>query len=240
MPLVSFAQNSEAGSEAVIYSVEHKHAIGKGKGELRITKAGIEYRGISKEEALHGSSWLDADIKRLEISKKELRIIVYEASHFPILPRKTPFTKGNGKDINIGTEHVYLFYLQDAEITEDITTMLLERFSRPIMISIIPEKIRATAELLFEVPVFHRQRSGGESGILRVYKQCIIFDTEVEGSTRYWRYPDIKDMARLGQYLFELATYEGQLATNGKNYLFDLKRPITDKEYDLLWNFIYR
>lgn len=236
-PAVNFAQNDQI--ETVSYSVEHKHAIGTGKGELHITKEGIEYRGISKEEALHGSSWLDADIKRLEINKKDLCIIVYEAARIPIIPRKTPFTQGRGKNIKVGTEHRYLFQLQDGEVTEDMVSWLLARFHCPILTSIIPEKSRTAAELLFELPVFHRQIRGGEAGMLHVYKQFIIFDTEVAGFARYWRYPDIRDMAKLGEYRLELATYEGQLATEGKSYIFDLKRLMTDKEYDLLWSAIY-
>lgn len=234
IPMI-FAQEPETID--ITYSVEHKHAVGIGKGELHITKDGIEYRGISKNEALHGGTWQDSDIKRIEINKKELRIVIYEESRLPIIPRKVPFT--DGKSIKIDNEHDYLFRLQNGEITEEIATMLLERFHRPIATSIIPEKSRATLEPLFEIPVFHRHVRGGESGVLRVYREFVIFDTEVEGQSRYWRYSDIRDIARLGQYKFELATHEGQLATGGKSYIFDLKRPMTDKEYDKLWNKIY-
>ncbi len=52
------------------------------------------------------------------------------------------------------------------------------------------------------------------------------FDTEIEKQSHYWRYSDIRDIARLGKYKFELATYEVQLATDGKSYIFDLKRPM--------------
>lgn len=235
--LQSFAIAQEPAIAYITYNVEHDHVIGSGKGELKISAEAIEYLGISKNEALHSRTWKDSDIKRIEIKKKELRIVVYEESRLPIIPRKAPFT--DGKQVKVDTEHDYLFRLQDGEITEEIATALLERFKRPIASSIIPEKIREAEELLFEIPVFHRRIRGGTSGILRVYKQFIVFDTEIENQSRYWRYSDIRDIARLGQYKFELATYEGQLATDGKSYIFDLKRPMTDKEYDNLWSKIY-
>jgi len=223
--------------EDIVYKVEHKHAIGVGRGELHITKDGIKYSGESQNEPSHSRSWQDLDIKRLEINKKELRIVIYEESHLPIIPRKAPFT--DGKSIKIDTEHDYLFRLQDGEITEELAKTLLERFQRPIASSIIPEKLRETSELIFEIPVFHRHLRGGASGVLRIYGEFIIFDTGVEKGSRYWRYSDIRDIARLGQYKFELATYEGQMATDGKSYIFDLKRPMTDKEYDSLWKKVY-
>lgn len=235
MQFLALAQ--EPVTTSVTYNVEHDHAIGIGKGELKITPESIEYLGISKNEGLHSRIWKDSDIKRIEINKKELRVVIYEESRLPIIPRKAPFT--NGKQVKIDTEHDYLFRLQDGEITEEIIRALLERFKRPIASSIVPEKAREGTAPIFEIPVFHRHIRGGVSGVLRIYREFVIFDTEVEDQSRYWRYSDIRDIARLGLYKFELATYEGQLATDGKSYIFDLKRPMTDKEYDSLWEKIY-
>ncbi len=228
----------ESVTISITYNVEHDHGIGLGKGELKITNENIEYLGLSKNEALHSHIWQDLDIKRIEINKKELRIVIYEESRLPIIPRKSPFT--DGKQVKIDNEHDYLFRLQDGEITEELATMLLKRFHCPIASSIVPEKDRETEKLLFEIPVFHRHLRGGTSGVLRIYKEFIIFDTETENQSRYWRYRDIRDIARLGQYKFELATYEGKLVTDGKSYIFDLKRLMTDMEYDNLWNKIYK
>lgn len=235
LQFIALAQ--EPVTTIVTYTVEHKHGIGIGAGKLKITAESVEYRGESKNEGLHSRIWKDSDIKRIEINKKELRIVIYEESRLPIIPRKAPFT--DGKSIKVDTEHDYLFRLQDGEITEEIATALLERFKRPIASSIVPEKAREGTAPIFEIPVFHRHIRGGASGVLRVYRDFVIFDTEVEDQSRYWRYSDIRDIARLGLYKFELATYEGQLTTDGKSYIFDLKRPMTDKEYDSLWEKIY-
>lgn len=228
------------GTEQInlIYQVEHKHGIGNGKGELHITNEGFEYRGFSENEEKHSRIWHDNDIKRLEISKNALHIIAYEAASIPILPRKTPFSRG-GKSIKTGTEHDYELHLVSGEITPELTTTLLTRFERSIATTVIPKDLAGSSKLLFEVPVFHRHRSGGESGVLQVYDHHMLYVTEFESHSRYWRYSDIRDIGRLGKYKFELATYEGQIATDGKSYIFDLKRPMSDAEYDTLWTKLY-
>src|SRR5438094_745443 len=92
------ASEKSSGPALYTYKVAHDHRIGKGLGELRITESGIEYRGESAEEERHSQVWRDTDIKRLEITKTELRITAYEAARIPLIPRKVPFSRG-GKSV---------------------------------------------------------------------------------------------------------------------------------------------
>ncbi len=220
------------------YKVAHDHRIGKSAGELRITEAGLEYKGESDEEDRHSRVWRDEDIKRFEIKKDELSIIAYEAARIPLIPRKTPKIR-EGKSVRFGSERKYKFLLLEGEITPDVVRMLLARFKRSIATSVIPNAEEESGKLLFEIPVFHRHTRGGESGILRVFEEHIVFAAEVEGESRHWRYADIRDIGNLGRYKFELATYEGQFGAEGKSYIFDLKRPMTSAEYDRLWTIVY-
>lgn len=241
------AQNSPAASSAgnskqpapLTWKVEHDHAIGEGKGELRITESGIEFDGEGKDENRHSRHWRDDDIKRLELKRNELRVVVYEAVRIPIVPRKAPFT--DGKTIRSGTEHDYVFKLREGEITPEVLSMLLARFNRPVATSVIPPipNDEEAGKLLFEIPVFHRHRAGGRSGVLRVYEQHVVFAAEDTGDSRFWRYSDIRDIGNLGRYGFEIATYEGQFGVDGKSYVFDLKRPMTEAEYEALWTKVY-
>lgn len=220
------------------YKVAHDHRIGKGDGELRITESGIEYRGASADEARHNRLWRDNDIKRLSLSKTDLRVVVYEAERIPLIPRNTPKAR-EGKSLRLGSERDYEFQLVEGEVTPDVVRELLRRFKRPIATSVIPDTDEESGKLLFEIPVFYRQLQGGVSGSLRVYEDHVIFAAEAEGKSHYWRYLDIRDIGNLGRYKFEIATYEGQLGTDGKSYIFDLKRPMTSVEYDALWTKIY-
>lgn len=241
------AQDSPAASPAgsgkqtapLTWKVEHDHAIGEGKGELHITESGIEFNGEGKDENRHSRHWRDDDIKRLELKRNELRVVVYEATRIPIIPRKAPFT--DGKTIRSGTEHDYVFKLREGEITPEVASMLLARFNRPVATSVLPPILNdeEAGKLLFEIPVFHRHRAGGRSGVLRVYEQHVVFVAEATGDSHFWRYSDIRDIGNLGRYGFEIATYEGQLGVDGKSYIFDLKRPMTESEYEALWTKVY-
>lgn len=51
----------------------------------------------------------------------------------------------------------------------EVVQALFARFHRPIATSVIPNDEAKTSHLLFEIPVFHRNRAGGKSGMLRVY-----------------------------------------------------------------------
>jgi hypothetical protein len=223
-------------SEPLTWKVEHDHAVGKGSGELRITESGIEFAGEGKDETRHSRNWRDDDIKRLELKQNELRVVVYEAARIPLIPRKAPFT--DGKTVRSGTERDYVFKLREGEITPEIVSTLLARFNRPVATTVIPRDEEAS-KLFFEIPVFHRHRAGGRSGVLRVYEQHIVFAAEDTDDARFWRYTDIRDIGNLGRYRFEIATYEGQFGVDGKSYIFDLKRLMTEAEYETIWTKVY-
>jgi hypothetical protein len=224
-------------AQPITYKVIHDHAIGQGQGELRITGHGIEFKGEGKDEERHSRTWRDEDIKRLAILRDELRVTVYEAAHIPILPRKVPFT--DGKAVRQGTEHDYRFRLRAGEITSEVVRAWLARFNRPVETNVIPNDKAGAGKLLFEIPVFHRHRAGGRAGVLRVYEQYVVFIADDTGASRFWRYADIRDIGKLGRYNFEIATYEGQFGVEGKSYIFDLLRPLTEAEYETFWTKVY-
>lgn len=237
-PTPNASPTPDAEPALYTYKVVHDHRIGKGDGEVRITETGIEYRGASEDEARHNGVWRDDDIKRLELSKNELRFVTYEGTRIPLIPRKTPKIR-EGKSVRVGSEREYEFRLVEGEITPEVVRTLLARFKRPVATSVIPGEDAESSNLIFEIPVFHRQRGGGASGRLRVYEDYVLFNSEREGHSRYWRYEDIRDVGNLGRYKFEIATYESQFGTDGRSYIFDLKRPMTSREYDQLWAKIY-
>ncbi len=224
-------------SPVAVYRVRHDHAVGSGSGEMRITNAGIEFRGEG-DEAKDSRVWRDEDIKRLEIHEHEIEVFVYEAARVPVLPPHVPFVK-TSKAVRIGSEREYEFHLVEGEVTPDVVRVLLARFKRPIATTVVPGEPEDSGTLLFEIPVFHQHARGGESGVLRVYERHVVFVADIEDHSRHWRFSDIRDMARLGRYGFEVATYEDSRWTDGKSYIFDLKRPMTDAEYETLWKRLY-
>lgn len=220
------------------YQVAHDHRIGRNTGELLITANGFEYRGTGKDEARHSQTWRDDDLKRIELKPREIRLTAYEAARYPLVPKQVPYSKG-GKELRIGSEREHVFQLTEGEITPEVVSLLLARFPRPLASSVLPAESAAGA-LLFEIPVFHRQRQGGAAGVLRVYQQHVVFAAEKPEASRFWRYQDLRDIGRLGRYGLEIATYEKQFAADGKSYIFDLKRPLTEAEYEKFWARVYQ
>lgn len=220
------------------YQVAHDHRIGRNTGELLLTADGFEYRGTGKDEAGHSQTWRDEDLKRIELKPREIRLTAYEAARYPLVPKQVPYSKG-GKELRLGAEREHVFQLTEGEITPEVVSLLLARFPRPLASSVMPAESTAAGALLFELPVFHRQRQGGASGLLRVYEQYVVFVAEKPAASHFWRYADIRDIGRVGRYGFEIATYEKQFAADGKSYIFDLKRPLAEAEYEKLWARVY-
>lgn len=220
------------------YQIEHDHRFGSGRGELRVTGTGFEFRGEDPKEKEHYQIWRDEDIKRLEFRGKEIRIFAYEAARYPLVPRQVPYIEGK-KDLRIGSERKYVFRLIEGEVAPEVVSLLLTRFKRPLTTSVIPLRNEESGKLLFEIPVFYRKRSGGVSGQLKVFDEHAIFTAESPDQSRFWRYEDVRDIGRLGRWKFEIAAYESQFLSDGKSYIFDLKRPMTDAEYEILWAKIY-
>jgi hypothetical protein len=229
---------AEADAEPLaVYRVRHDHAIGSGAGELRITPTGFEFLGEG-EEARHSRVWRDEDLKRIELRAHEIEIFAYEAARVPVLPRELPWVDET-KSLRIGTERQYEFHLVEGEVPADVVRALLARFKRPVASTVVPNETDDSGKLLFEIPVFHRHVSGGEPGMLRVYERHVVFAAEAEDHSRHWRYSDIRDLGRLGRYQFEIATWEDKRWTDGKSYVFDLKREMTEAEYEALWTRLY-
>lgn len=229
---------TEGDASSVTYRVVHDHAVGSGNGELTITPTGIEYRGTGDHEALDSRTWNDTDIKRLELHSDRIKVYGYEAARIPILPPIPPFSH-DSKAVRGGSERKWEFRLLDKHVDGALVSLLLERFTRPIGTSVLPDQTDLGDAMLFEVPVFHRHRRGGESGLFRVFERHVEFRTEADGHSRWWRYADIRDIGRVGRMQLDLATFEDQFGTDGKSYLFDLKRPMTGREYDALWKRLY-
>jgi len=143
------------------------------------------------------------------------------------------------KSVYAGTEREYEFRLVDDEVKPEVVRALLARFERPLATTVVPNAREDSGELLFEIPVFHRHVSGGESGTLRVYERHVAFDADDKDHSRHWRYSDVRDVGRLGRWKLEIATWEDKAWTDGKSYVFDLKRPMTEAEYETLWRKLY-
>ena len=199
------------------YPVEHDHTFKSCKGELVINRDGVEYRTGNKE---HARKWSYTDIRMIKlVSPRKLEVISYESSR-----------------MKFGGDKTFEFKVLTGGVTKEVSDFLLSRVGRPLATSFVASEEKPR----FEIPVRHRHSFGGDQGRLKIYADRVIYESEKQAGSRYWRWSDVKGISRTGPYQFSITTFEPQLGGPTKTYNFDLKEPMGDSMYDYLWAQVYR
>lgn len=207
----------EALAQEFKFQVEHDHLYKSCKGELIINREGMEYRTENKE---HARKWGFTDIKMIKLeSPKEIEVISYESS------RKT-----------LGQDKTFEFKVLEGEVTKEVSDFLLARVERPLATSFVATEERPQ----YEFPVRHRHRFGGCQGTLKIYADRVIYESDKQENSRYWRWTDIQSISRLGPYQFGVTTYEPKFGGPTKTYNFDLKEQMDEAAYDYLWARVHK
>lgn len=203
--------SQEARAQEFKYQVEHDHLYKSCKGELIINQDGVEYWTDNKD---HARKWSYTDIKLLKLaSPKKVEVVSYESG------LKT-----------IGRDKSFQFKVLEGEITEDVSEFLLARVARPLTTSFVATEEKAQ----YEIPVRHQHRFGGCQGTLRIFADRIVYESDKEENSRYWRWSDIQSISRTGPYQFSVTTYEAKFG-GSKTYNFDLKERMEDTVYEFAW-----
>ena len=207
----------EALGQEFKFQVEHDHLVKSCKGELTISPQGLEYRTENKE---HARKWDFTDIKMIKLeSPKKVEVITYESS------RKT-----------LGQDKTFEFKVLEGEVTKGVSDFLLARVERPLATSFVATEEKPR----YELPVRHRHRFGECQGTLKVYADRVIYQSDKQDNSRYWRWTDIQSISRTGPYQFGVTTYEPEFGGPSKTYNFDLKEQMDEKVYDYLWTRVYK
>lgn len=201
----------EAHAQEFKYQVEHDHLYKSCKGELIINQDGVEYRTDNKD---HARKWTYIDIKTIKLkSPKKVEVVSYESG------LKT-----------LGWDKEFEFKVLEGEITKDVSEFLLSRVARPLNTSFVATEEKAQ----YEIPVRHSHRFGGCQGTLRIFSDRIVYESDKQENSRYWRWSDIQSISRTGPYHFSVTTYEAKFG-GSKTYNFDLKEQMEDVVYDFAW-----
>lgn len=199
------------------FPVEHDHLYKSCKGELIISQDGVEYRTENKN---HARRWTYRDIKLIKLkSPKEIEVISYESG------LKT-----------LGQDRTFQFKVLEGEVTKEVSEFLLARVERPLAtIFVGTEK-----EPQYEFQVRHRHRLDGCQGLLKLYADKMIYESDRPENSRLWRWADVQSISRIGPYQFGVTTYEPKFGGPTKTYNFDLKERMDDATYDYLWARVYK
>lgn len=209
----------QVNAQEFTYKVEQDRLIGHRDGELIINENGIEYRAKKREH--ENRSWAySGDIKLLEIlSPTKIRIWTYK-----------------DRKLFLGKDESLTFRIVEGQIDQKVSDFLRERIARPFVTSFAEEDQNALAQ----IPVKHSHRFGGCEGLLKVYSDRLVYESQTGHDSRSWRWTDLRSVGRPDIFRFDVETFEPQPGASSRSFNFILKEQMADKTYDLIWSRVYR
>lgn len=209
---------SQAQTQEFTYKIQQDRFKGHRDGELIISDKGVEYRATKREK--ESRTWTYTDIRLFEIlSPTSVRIWTYK-----------------DRALLLGRDQSLTFKIIEGQIDQKVSDFLRERIARPFVTSFAEEDQNALAQ----IPVKHSHRFGGCEGVLKVYPDRLVYESQTGHDSRSWRWTDIRSVGRSDIYRFDVETFEPQLGASSRSYNFILKDQMADKTYDLIWSQVYR
>jgi len=213
--VLAFTASKGAAADGPPYSltVKRSHLLRSSAGTLRLTTDGIEYDTAAKDEARR---WTYANIQQLVIqSPKQVVVLTYE---------------DQGR-LKFGADRRFDFEIRDGSVTQEMVAFLLSRTDRSIVTAVLPQ---LPPTPLFQVPVKHQRYGRGSDGTLRMYDDALVYMTDREGETRYWRFKDLFAVLPLDRYRYQVLAYEGG-GGDLRSFTFQLKADLPDTFARTLW-----
>ena len=211
--ILGYVSAAAAAGPPFELAVERDRLVGDSKGTLVFTADGIEYQTPKKDDARR---WAYDDIKQLQIlSPTRVAVLTYEDRGV----------------LKLGEDRTFEFKVVQASVSSELVTFLLERIDRPIVTAVMPAY---DGNPLFRVRVKHQRWGRGSEGTLVMYDTRLVYLTEQEANSRYWRFRDIYSVLRLDRYRLQVTTYEGGSGST-RTFVFELKSDLPDEFYDALW-----
>ena len=205
------------GQQQYSYQAWHGHSR-----PPHIKKAGemgtltISESGVSFQAKPHSWNWTYQDIRQLKISDHTLTVLTYKDSKW-----------------KLGADLEYRFDLGPGRTFDNVYPFLKNRLDQRF-VATIPS---AVSDALWEIPVKHLLRFGGDEGVLQAGPREIVYMSQKSGESRTWRYQDIENISSSGPFQLTITTYERAKTHYGdlKGFNFELKRPLEEDRYNDLW-----
>jgi hypothetical protein len=133
----------------------------------------------------------------------------------------------------LGADREYKFDLVSDKTFEDPYQFLKGRLDQRFVTE-IPDRISA---VVWEIPVKHLLRFGGDEGVLQVGADEIVYKSERSTESRTWRFQDIENVSTSGPFQLTIVTFERAKTHYGelKSFNFELKQRLDEAHYNDVW-----
>ena len=206
-----------ANAQEFTYKVQEDRFKGHRDGEVIISDKGVEYRARKEKDS---RMWTYTDIKLFEIlSPTRLRVWTYK-----------------DRKLLLGRDESVTFKIVEGTLDQNLSDFLRDRVARPFVTSFLEEQ----GTMLAEIPVKHSHRFGGCEGMLKIYLDRLVYESQTGHDSRSWRWTDIRSVGRSDIYRFDVETFEPQVGASSRSFNFILKEQMPDKTYDLIWSRVFR
>src|SRR5262249_20221058 len=122
----------------------------------------------------------------------------------------------------------YSFRLLTGAITDELYQALVQKNPR----TVVTHLVFHGTEIVQEIPVQYRHRIGDCQGTLTIATDKIIYRASEKDDSRIWLLQDIQSFASSEPFSL-------RVSTTFETFNFDLKLPLTQSTYDVLWKAVY-
>jgi hypothetical protein len=204
---------SSAQAQDFSYKVKHHHTLKDCRGDLNVTSDGVEFKASHAKDS---RKWKFEDIRVLEIkSPTEISIVTYQ-----------------DQKRWLGKDKIFTFALLGKKATPELSSFLLARVKRPMVLAVIPED---SEKPTYEIPVKHLRTISGTMGVLRIYPNKVVYQSPTMGDSRYWRIGDIQRFSQPDRFRIEIVSYVPKAGGPTEAYNFQLMEDLPAGVYDYLW-----
>ncbi|MCW5976641.1 MAG: hypothetical protein KIT09_01120 [Bryobacteraceae bacterium] len=223
--LIALSAAPAAGQADLTYEVRHDHWRKHGVGRLSIDERGVSFTEASKKDKprddLHRLSLAYQDIQQLFLAPKRMVALTYKDRKW-----------------RLGADRRWEFTLVGEGSFEGAYRLLKDRLDQRFVAALADPD----AEILWEIPAKLKGRFTGSEGVLQVGPDRIVFSTDEPEQSRTWRYPDIDNISTSGPFQLTVTTFERATTHYGnlKGFNFQLKQPLDEKRFHLLWRRLNR
>lgn len=222
------AMASPALAADLRYEVLHDHLWKSGTGTLVVSDEGISYqeapkepkgnqpKGNKEDKDLHHGTWAYEDIQQLYLTPKKITIRTYKDRKW-----------------RLGADEQKEFTLNGEDTFHDAYEFLKTRLDQRFVAAFADDQ----SPMLWEIPVKLKGLISGSEGVLQFGPDRIVYKTRTREQSRTWRYSDIENVSSSGPFQLTITTFEKSMRDYGdlRALNFQLKRPLDEKRYNLLW-----